>query len=161
MNNLDHRRVLLDLAFQLDRNEPLSPEQIRFLSIVFYRISSGEDANKVLQVKPRPGQKLKDVTARRRLSVILHWIACAVNPDPESQEKATSVEAACELAMQTIVPAAKKMYPGADDHNYEAEYLQRCWHAPEYAHLQSCERGWFDPDYPYYFLPGDKDPSSP
>ncbi len=159
MNHLDHQRIMLDLAYQLDRNELLLPEQIRFLAIALYRIGTGEDANKVLQVTPKPGQKLKDITARRRLSVILHWIACSVNPDPGSEEKAMSVEAACELATQTIVPAAKKMYPGADDHQYEVEYLLRCWSAPEYAHLQSCERGWFDPDYPYYFPPGVKDPS--
>lgn len=133
---------------------------MQFLSIAFYRISTGEDANKVFQVKLKPGQKLSDVTARRRLSVILHWIACAIDPDPDSKEKSTSVESACELAVQTIVPAAKRMYPGADDNNYEAEYLLRCWHAPEYAHLRSTERGWFDPDYPYYFSPDVKDPSS-
>lgn len=151
MSPLDHKRAMLDLAYQLSSNQPLSPELISFLSIIFYRIGTGEDANKVLSVKLGPGKKLKDVIARRRLSFILHLIACAVKPDPESTEKAMSIEAACEWANQEIVPKAKKMFPGGDDNEYDAEYLLRCWTAPEYEHLRSCERNWFDPDFPYYF----------
>ena len=161
MSPLDHQRALLDLAYQLSSHEPLLPEQINFLSIVLYRIGNGEDANKVLGVKLKPGQKLKDVIARRRLSFILHWIACAINPDPGSTEKAMSVEAACELASHEIVPKAKMIFPGADDNDYDVEYLLRCWTAPEYEHLRSCERQWFDSDFPYYFPPNNKDPSSP
>lgn len=161
MSPLDHQRAMLDLAYQLNSNQPLSPEQISFLSIVFYRIGTGEDANKVLGLKSQPGQKLKDVIARRRLSFILHLIACAINPDPNSIEKAMSIEAACDWAHQEVVPLAKKMFPGADDNEYDVEYLLRCWTEPKYKHMRSCERHWFDSDFPYYFLPRDKGPSSP
>jgi hypothetical protein len=160
MNPLDHQRAMLDLAYQLNSNQPLSPEQISFLSIAFYRIGTGEDANKVLGLKLPPGQKLKDLISRRRLSYILHFIAGAMNPDPYSTEKAMNLEAACELANIEAVPRAKKIFPGADDNDYDAEYLLRCWHEPKYKHMRSYERHWFDSDFPYYFFPKDKDPSS-
>jgi hypothetical protein len=152
---------MLALAYQLESNQPLSPEQRSFLSFAFYRIGTGEDANKVLGLKLQPGQKLKDLISRRRLSYILHFIACAMNPDPYSNDKAMDIEAACEWAKDNLVPEAKKKFPGADDNEYDVEYLLRCWTAPEYEHMRSCERQWFDADFPYYFPPTKKDPSSP
>lgn len=153
MSQLDHRRALLDLAYQLDRGEALSDEQRRFLAVVFYRIGRGEDANKVLGLEFGRGERLSDAIARMRMSMILHWVACRVKPDPSSDEKAMSIEKACALAVDTIVPMAKAVYPGADRRHYDAEYILHCWGKPEYAHMRSTERGWFDPDFPYSALP--------
>lgn len=153
MNHLDHQRILRDLGLQLDRDEPLSEEQQRFLAIVFYRIGTGEDANKVLNVRPHRGERLSAVIARRRMSMILHWVADAIQPDPGASDKAMSVQAACELAVEMIVPVAKTAFPGVDDRKYEAEYIFRCWSDSAYAHMRSPDRGWFDPDFPYYPAP--------
>lgn len=154
MSHLDHQRILLDLALQLGRGEPLSEEQQRFLAIAFYRIGTGENANKVLSVSIKRGERLSAVIARRRMSMILHWVAGAVQPDPGASNKPMSVEAACALAVTTIVPVAKAAFPGADNHQYEADYIFRCWSDPAYAHMRSLDRGWFDPDFPYYAAPG-------
>lgn len=153
MNHLDHQRILLDLGLQLDRGEPLSEEQQRFLSMAFYRIGTGEDANKVLSVRPRRGERLSAVIARRRMSMILHWVAGAVQPNPGASDKPLSVEAACALAITTIVPVAKTAFPGADDRQYDADYIFRCWSDPAYSHMRSPDRSWFDPDFPYYPAP--------
>jgi hypothetical protein len=152
MSHEDHKRVLLDLARQLDAGEDLDVSQKKYLAIVFYRIASGEDANKVLGVKPTRGQKLSDVTDKRRMSMILHWVACAMNPEPDSGTGAMTLSEACVQAMDTIVPDAKAAFPGADDRSYDAEYIQRCWSDPAYAHMRSTKRGYFDMDLPYQTL---------
>ncbi len=151
-------RALLDLAYQLDRGDELSADQCNFLAIALYRIGSGEDANHVFNVQGGRGHKLANVIARRRMSVILHWVACKVQPDPDSDEKVMSVSAACEEAISSIVPAAKDIFPGADDTAYDVEYILRCWTDPTNAHMRFPTRGWYDPDYPYYPLPAVKDP---
>jgi hypothetical protein len=152
MSHEDHKRVLLDLARQLDAGEELDTSQMQYLAIVFYRIASGEDANKVLGVQPLRGQKSSDLVNRRRMSMILHWVACAINPDPDNDKKAMTLSEACIQAMDTIVPEAKAAFPEADYRSYDAEYIQRCWSDPAYAHMRSTKRGYFDMDLPYQTL---------
>jgi hypothetical protein len=153
MSYFDNQRILRELGRQIESDAPLSDDQKRFLAIALYRIGTGEDANKVLGVRPQRGQKLSDVVARRRMSLILHWVAGAIEPDPESTSKPMSVEDACALAVTTIVPAAKAKFPGSDNRKYDVEYITRCWSEPAYAHMRSPDRGWFDPDFPYYPAP--------
>lgn len=157
MSYLDNQRVLMSLALQIQRKEPLSEEQLQFLAVVFYRIGAGEDANKVLSVRLQQGQKLSDVVARCRMSLILHWIAGAIQPDPQSNSKHMTVEAACVEAVTTIVPVARKAFPGADSQQYDAEYIQRCWSEPAYAHMRSPDRGWIDSDFPYNTPPAPRE----
>ena len=157
MSPEDQRRALLDLAYQLDGGADLADSHRQFLALALYRIATGEDANKVLSVRPTRGQKLTDAVDRRRMSLILHWVACAMHPDPNTGEKAMTLAEACEAAMNAIVPHAKVKFPGADNRKYDAEYIQRCSSESMYAHMRSPERGWFDPDFPYYTLPEVKD----
>lgn len=149
MSHLDQQRILDALSLQLFREEPLSDEQMKYLAVIFGRIANGEDANIVLEVRPRQGQKTSDAIAKKRMSLILHWIAAAIAPDSESKGKPLTIVKACELAMDTIVPVAKRMYPGADDCTYDTEYLVRCWSEPKYKHMRSSERSFFDNDFPY------------
>jgi hypothetical protein len=145
----DIRRALNLLSQQIAAGaaDPLTDAQRTYLSAILFRISKGEDANEVLGLKRRRGNSEKDETARQRLSMILHWVAGQLNPADGGQ--ALSLAAACELAQTTIVPAAKSMFPGADDTAYDVEYLMRRWHEPAYKHLRSPLRGPYDPDFPY------------
>lgn len=152
MNHEDHKRVLLSLAHQIDSGKELADSQRQYLAISIYRIATGEDANKVLGVKGTKGKKLSDVIGRRRMSMILHWVAGAMNPDPGTDEKAMTLSEACIAAMETVVPMAKATFPGAENREYDADYIARCWSEPAYVHMRSTERGWFDPDFPYYRL---------
>jgi hypothetical protein len=149
MSHLDNQRRLLSLAAQLESDAALSEDQRRLLASALHRIGAGEDANEVLGVSLKRGQKLSDAIAKQRMSLILHWVAGAVQPDPESGGKSMSIEAACELAVETIVPVAKAAFPGADNRRYDVDYIMRCWSEPAYAHMRSPYRGWFDSDYPY------------
>ena len=149
MSHLDKRRVLGALSEQLYREEPLSQDQLKYLAAVFYRIANGEDANKVLEVRPGRGQRTSDAIANKRMSLILHWVAGAIAPNSESKEKPLTVADACVLAMESIVPVAKIMYPGADKCTYDAEYIARCWSEPAYQHMRSPSRSFFDNDFPY------------
>ena len=149
MSHFDNRRVLDSLSLQLFHGETLSPEQMKFLAVTFWRISNGEDANAVFGVRPSRGQKNSDAVAKKRMSLILHWVAGAVEPDIQSNQKPLTIAQACELAMETIVPLAKQVFPGADDCTYDAEYLFRCWSEPAYQHMRSADRKFYDADFPY------------
>ena len=157
MSHEDQIRVLFDLSRQLASGDSLTESQQQYLSTAFYKIASGEDANKVLGTRPNRGESLSALIARRRMSLILHWVAGAINPDPSTSERAMTVSEACAAAMTTIVPLAKEMFPGAENRIYDAEYIERCWSEPAYKHMRSTERGWFDQDYPFYELPQVKD----
>lgn len=150
MSFLDKRRALNELSKQLFRGEMLSEEQSQYLGMIFWRIANGEDANAVLEVRPKRGQTNPKVIARQRMSLILHWVAGAMHPDPNDSTKCPlTVEQACELAMDTIVPIAKKAFPGADECTYDVEYLVRCWSEKGYKHMRLTERGFYDDDFPY------------
>jgi hypothetical protein len=153
VNRYDHRRALLDLAHRLGRGDELSTNERDFLCLALYRVGTGEDANHVFNVQGGRGLKLADVIARRRMSVILHWVACAVNADSEPGETVMSIEAACVEAVDSIVPLAKEAFPGADHCVYDVDYIRQCWTDPKFAHLRSPMRGWYDPDFPYAALP--------
>jgi 3-oxoacyl-(acyl-carrier-protein) synthase len=147
MSHLDNRRILEALAHRLFRGEKLSEEEARFLGIVLGRIANGEDANKVLGVRPKKGQTESAAIARQRLSMILSWIAAQIEPDANGRRK--SIEAACAAAVHSIVPAAKLMFPGDDERVYDHEYLMRCWSAPEYRHMRTSKRSFYNEDFPF------------
>jgi len=150
MSKRDQLRIFNLLSKQITDGDPLSDSQLSYLAEVFSRISQGENANEVLGLSRQRGQKDADEIARQRMSMILHWIACAVHPDPAADgEKAMSIEEACVSAQTTIVPAAKHAFPGDDGKTYNVEYLIRCWGEPRYKHLRSTRRGTYDADYPY------------
>ncbi len=149
MSHLDKRRVLDALSRQLLRGELLSPEQSEYLGVALWRIANGEDANAVLEVRPKKGQRQTGAIARQRMSLILHWVAGAMEPGPTSCASPLTVEQACELAVDSIVPIAKKAFPGADDCTYDVEYLVRCWSEPGYQHMRSIDRQFYDDDFPY------------
>jgi len=149
MNPEDARRRLAALAQRLSAGSNLTRAEKRTLAKVFNRIAEGEDANHVLGLKPRPGQRVANLVARQRMSLILHWVSGLVQPDPKTQKRTLSVEKACEMAVLAIVPVAKQVFPGADKSNYEAEYILRCWNEPAYAHMRSPYRQPDDLDHPY------------
>ncbi len=158
MSPNDRRRILLVLSNQLRAGEELTDDQRSYLSSALYRIGNGEDANRVFDLALTRGETNAKFIARQRMSLILHWVAGAVAPDPTSTQKTLTLAQACEQAMTTIVPRAKAMFPGADDKQYDADYIQRCWSDPLYAHMRSTERGLYDSDFPYYEPHDVKDP---
>ncbi len=149
MSHLDKRRIIGALSRQIFNGEQLSPEQSQYLGSALERIANGEDANAVLEVRPKRGQRNTGAITRRRTSLIMHWIAGLREPDPTDGGSIPSVEEACILAIDTIVPVAKKIFPGADDCNYDVEYLMRCWSEPDYQHMRSSVRQFYDDDFPY------------
>ena len=150
MSKRDQQRVLQLLSKQISDGAPFSDSQRSYLADAIYRISQGEDANKAFGLSRSKGQKMSNEVARQRLSLILHWVACKVHPDPAADgEKAMSIAKACAEAQTTIIPAAKRMFPGADITTYDAEYLIKCWRDTDYKHLSSPLRGQYDADYPY------------
>jgi hypothetical protein len=142
MNHLDNQRILGDLARQIEHGEQLSEAQLNYLRESFARIGNGEDANAVFGVRPTRGKSEKDAISRLKHSLILHWMACAIDgPD------GLSVSQASEKAMEIVVPIADELFGNSDNFTYDAAYLRKLWY--ENPDMQNLDRGIFDHAFPY------------
>jgi hypothetical protein len=142
VNHLDRQRILRVLARQIERGEQLSAAQLNYLGKAFARIGNGEDANRVLGVRATRGKSDKDAISHQKHSLILHWMAGAIDgPD------GLSVSQACEIAMTTLVPLAHEIFGNPDNSVYDAEYLRKMWY--ENTEMQKLDRNVFDHAFPY------------
>ncbi len=143
MSQLDKRRILGELSKQLIKNEPLSAEQNKYLGIAFGAIAKGEDANKAFSISFGRGESEAKAIAKRNMSSVMHWIACAIAPvDGDPPGHGLSVAAACTLA----VPIAHGLANDKAEGKYDAGYLRKCWYAREKKHMQSPVRTFYSDD---------------
>lgn len=145
MNHFDHRRQLGYLAQRLLRNQPLTLAESNFLGVVLAKISGGADANKVLGVARRRGQSDADAIARKNLSVVMHWIACAITP---VDDEPPGLGYGLNQALEEATNFARALFK-VDGEQYDVEYLRRCWYAKDKAHMQNVRRTNLDGDFPY------------
>ena len=148
---LDPLKMLRLLADELLGDGNLSPSERQYLGKALQRICDGEDANQAFNLKRGRGKRISAERDRKRLSFILWWVAEQVSTENisiDGVQEPLALEEACEKAAKKIVPIARRMFPGADNHAYEAEYLMRCWYKPEYAHMRLQERSHLDLDSP-------------
>ena len=117
----------------------------KFLGDALSQISSGANANKVLGVARRRGQSDADALARKKLSMVMHWVACAITPvDDEFPGLGYTLNQALEEATNV----ARALFK-VDGEQYDVEYLRRCWYAKDKAHMQNVRRTNLDGDFPY------------
>lgn len=146
----DPLKMLGLLADGLLGDGNLTESERHYLGNVLKQISAGVDANQAFDLKRGRGNSKTNETNRKRLSLIMMWIA-ALYRDKDNLaegEKPPTLEEVCTSAAQTVVPFAKALFPGADDRAYDPEYLMQCWHKPEYAHMRSPIRSPLDLDSP-------------
>lgn len=143
MNPTDYRKKLTAFAQQMQQKKQLTESQFEYLAKVFAKISAGEDANKVLGLNYSAGNGPKKERARQKISFVLHWIACAIEPK-ERDGLGYTLEKACAEA----VAVARKNFGIEGSEKYDTDYLKKCWHNPDYAHMQSPTRDHFDSDSP-------------
>jgi hypothetical protein len=142
MSQLDKRRILGELSRQLIENEPLSAEQSKYLGSVLGAIAKGEDANKAFSISFGRGESKAKAIARGKIGSVMHCIAGTIAPvDGDPPGLGLSVEAACALA----VPYARLLF-GDKTGKYDADYLRKCWYAPDKKHMQSPVRTFYSDD---------------
>ena len=135
MNPLDTRKRLAGFAKQLKAGKTITKEQTQYLVNVFERISQGEDANRVLDVTYSRGRSEKDALARQSLSMIFHWVACAIETDPMTGQK---------ILLEDALEQAHKLFK----YKHDLKYLRDKWY--EHKPMQSPLRTWSEPDSPFY-----------
>ena len=132
MNPLDRRKHLAAFSKKIRRGGRVTKAQALYLANVFERISKGEDANYVLGVKYSRGQSQNDAIGRQKLSEVLHWVACAIDPDTGHGYTLEAALSAARVAFR---------YP------HDLDYLRKKWY--EHPHMQSPCRTWRDQDSPF------------
>lgn len=132
MNPFDIRKRLAAFADKLENKTALNDEEHSYLSNVFRRVADGEDANKVLGVSFMRGQSVNDAIGRQKLSMLLHWVACAIDADTGL---GYTLEEALEVAHKEF------------DYPHDLDYLRKKWY--EHKAMQSTSRYWSDPDSPF------------
>lgn len=148
MSHEDQRRRLGLLAKRLMDPSKLSHAERTYLMQCLHEISMGRDANEVFQTKLKKGQKISDIDSRAKISFILHWVACAIEPD-NGDEPPMTLTAALERATEQVVPWANRIWGNTDGHVYSLEYLKSCWDNPRYRHMRSLDRTPWDDDFPF------------
>ena len=143
MNPADFRKNLAAFAKQMQQKKGLTDLQFEYLASTFQRIASGEDANKVLGLNYGAGNGPNKERSRQKMSLVLHWIACAIQPQ-ERGGLGYTLEKACVEAGDF----ARTTFDVKGSEKYDADYLKKCWHNPDYAHMRSPTRDHFDPDSP-------------
>jgi len=145
MNHLDHRLRLGYLAQRLLRNQPLTLAESKFLGGPRMQKKNGADANKVHGVARRRGQSDADALARKKLSMVMHWVACAIKPvDDEMPGLGYTLNQALEEAAKF----ARALFQ-VDGDQYDASYLRKCWYAKDKAHMHNVIRTDRDADLTY------------
>ena len=145
MNHLDHRRRLGYLAQRLLRNQTLTLAESKFLGDALSQISSGADANKVLGVARRRGQSDADALARKKLSMVMHWVACAITP---VDDELPGLGYTLDQALKEATNFARALFKVKGD-QYDAQYLRKCWYARDKVHMHKLSRTNLDSDFPY------------
>lgn len=143
MGPLDQRKRLGRVAEQILAGIALTDEQLVFIAHRFEKISNGADANTVFSLNYGRGQAKKDEEARKHISFIMHWIACAILPE--------DMEGYGFKLDQAFAEAAKFKHETspASDAAFDVDYIKKCWYNPKYAHYRNPLRGAFDDDSPY------------
>jgi len=135
MNPLDHLKRIKSFAEQLKNKQPLTAEQYQYLANVFERIGNGEDANHVLGINYKRGSSEKDAEARQQISLAMHWIASAIQPETNE---------GLGYTLDKAFEEAEKYF-----RDFSYEMLKKHWYALDKKHMQNPSRGAFDPDSPY------------
>jgi hypothetical protein len=135
---VEQRRRILRFAERLRRGEQPDVEQVVWLTQVLQDIGEGRDANEAFGLKGVRGKKRSDVVSRRRISEVLHLVACArADTDPEQ---------AFELGARRL-RQLHGLAPDDPDDRYSVETVRRYW--DRYKHLQSPIRLTGEKDFPY------------
>lgn len=143
MNPTDYRKNLAAFAVQMQQKQGLTDLQFEYLANAFKKIAAGDDANKVLGLNYSAGNGPSKERARQNISLVLHWIACAIEPT-ERDGLGYTLEKACAEAVEI----ARTIFGVKGSEKYDADYLKKCWHNPDYAHMRSPTRDHFDRDSP-------------
>jgi hypothetical protein len=149
MSYEDQQRRLRMLAQGLAQRGAVTPEEAGYLARCLHEISMGKDANDVFGTRRKRGQKIADVDARMKISFILQWIACAIEPENGDVPPMT-LTAALEAASEKMVPLANEIWGNVDGFEYSVEYLKACWDNPRYRHMRSPDRTAWDDDFPFF-----------
>lgn len=140
MNPLDHRKNWIAFTHQLREKKPLSDEQFEYLDMVFTKILNGCDPKEALGLKYSRGTSEKDAISRQKISIVLSWVACAIEPLEKDGEPWGS-----GLTLEEAFVQAETLFPSF---GYSADTIRKYWYSSDKSHMQSPERFFSDPDSP-------------
>lgn len=136
MNPIDHRKNWIAFVHQLRAKQALQPEQFEHLAKVFGDILNGVDANEALGLKYARGNNPDKAIARQKISLVLHWVSCAIAPLSEDG-LGMSLAAAFESASVAF-----------EEFGYSPEQIEKYWYQKDKAHMQDVYRTHYDKDSP-------------
>jgi hypothetical protein len=139
MSPRDQKKRIGALAEKIRQGETFSTQEQEWLGRALNEISEGRDPKEALGVKHGRGQSNTDEDTRAKLSLIMHWIAGAIEPGEG--------EMTLEKAFEAAEPLARKLFNNKTGTGYDAAYLRQAWY--RHTHMQNPIRKTFDPDTPY------------
>ena len=144
-----------ELSRRLNEGESLTVEEKIYFAKAFDRIGNGESADLVFRIKRGPGDKARDDTQKKKISLIFQLVATAILPKATANDSASSrafgLGMTLEQAFEWVSPRASELFGNESPSAYGPEHLKKLWYDPQYAHMKSPFRSAQDLDSPFEF----------
>jgi hypothetical protein len=108
------------IAKVIEDGAPLPPDDLKFLVEALWRIGKGEDANEILQVKAKRGERKthEQVFKRDKMRFALLWIAGAIRPEEED---------GLGMSLDDAIASAATMRRGEANFGLSEDTLRTYW----------------------------------
>ncbi len=127
MNPADQKKRFRAFAKQLENGEPPTKEQTEYLIHIFRGIADGRDPTRLLGLTYGDGKSKQDETSRAYMDLVMHWIACAIEPDTDQNGKPIKSYSLKE-AFEEGSKIARKLFGATDPDSYDPAYIKKKWY---------------------------------
>lgn len=127
MNPADQKKRFRAFAKQLENGEPPTKEQTEYLIHVFRGIADGRDPTRILGLTYGDGKSKQDETSRAYMDLVMHWIACAI--EPYTDQDGNSIKPySMKEAFEEGSKIARKLFEVTDPDSYDPAYIKKKWY---------------------------------
>jgi len=127
MTPADQKKRFRAFAKQLENGHPPTKEQTEYLIHLFRGIGTGRDPVRILGLTYEDGKSKQDEASRVMLDFVMHWIACATEPDVDQNGK-TIEPYSMAKAFQEGSRMAKQLSGTKKPDTYDPAYIRKVWY---------------------------------
>jgi hypothetical protein len=127
MNPANQKKRFRAFAKQLENGEPPTKEQTEYLIHIFRGIADGRDPTRLLGLTYGDGKSKQDETSRGYMDFVMHWIACAIEPDADQNSKLIKPYSMKE-AFEEGSKIARRLFEVTDSDSYDPAYIKKKWY---------------------------------
>ena len=150
----DQKKRFRAFAKQLENGHPPTKEQTEYLIHLFRGIGTGRDPARILGLTYGDGKSKQDEISRVIMDFVMHWIACAIEPDVDQNGKPIKPYSMFK-AFQEGSRIAKHLSGTEKPDAYDPTYIRKVWYERKKQGKVRAVRSAFDTDSIYEYATPD------